>query len=142
MGSTERITVRSGIFISRQVAFSARFLWGQHNAPWLFPVVPEVKHDGTERIRFRCIIKLPFIFFQQSPERKNCTGRPSSACMEIRYFSLGQRLSAISAASERDFVKRQELSRPPGPAAHTDSAAGRDASRGTATLAARPAIPK
>ena len=40
-GQHERITVRSGIFISRQVAFSARFLWVSIT-PLLFPVVPEV----------------------------------------------------------------------------------------------------
>ena len=41
MGSTERITVRSGIFISRQVAFSARFLWVSMT-PLLLPWSPEV----------------------------------------------------------------------------------------------------
>ena len=35
------MTVREGIFMSRQVAFSARFRWVSMT-PLLFPVVPEV----------------------------------------------------------------------------------------------------
>ena len=35
------MTIRSGIFMSRQVAFSATFLWVSMT-PLLFPVVPEV----------------------------------------------------------------------------------------------------
>ena len=41
MGSTVMMTVRSGIFMSRQVAFSATFLWVSMT-PLLFPVVPDV----------------------------------------------------------------------------------------------------
>ena len=41
MGRTVSTTLLSGSFISRQVAFSAIFLWVSIT-PLLFPVVPEV----------------------------------------------------------------------------------------------------
>ena len=41
IGRTVMMTMRSGIFMSRQVAFSATFRWVSMT-PLLFPVVPEV----------------------------------------------------------------------------------------------------
>ena len=84
-------TEPAGIFMSRQVALSVRFLWVSIT-PLLLPVVPDVKRMAQSLSLSGFSSKLP-------PCSVSSLG--SSLCMEMMYLMPSQAVLAMSATSAR-----------------------------------------
>ncbi len=100
IGSTDKITVRDGIFISRQVAFSAR-LRCVNITPLLFPVVPDVNIIVHSASGFAHSSK-PFSLSERSRCRERTSPSASSFCMEMILVRFGQASFAMAATSARN----------------------------------------
>ena len=131
MGSTDIITVRSGIFMSRQVAFSAMLRWVSIT-PLLFPVVPDVNIIVQSASASGTKSNAP-LFSSTSCHRDSAASSPASFCMEIRCFNFGHLSFTISITSLRISSATSTVTSARSSSSHTSSA-GSAASSGTATL--------
>ena len=125
------MTVLAGILISKQVAFSAR-LRCVSITPLLFPVVPDVNMIVQSWSGLISLSKVPAC----SPsnfQKDSAWSSLSSCCMEIKYFSFGQRSFTIAATSLRISSRTRTVTSARSISSHISSA-GRETSSGTATL--------